>query len=102
MIFELMKKGRLIRRSPFRGYLSERMIHLPPGEYRLQILEDIDSNDRWTPADWEARRQAEKMFYYEEPVTLKANWEVECVWRVQTEDVVLPVVSPKEKPSAEE
>ena len=102
MIFELMKKGRLIRRSPFRGHLSERMIHLPPGEYRLQILEDIDSNDRWTPADWEARRQAEKMFYYEEPVTLKANWEVECVWRVQTEDVALPVVSPKEKPSAEE
>ena len=101
MIFELMKKGRLIRRSPFRGHLSERMIHLPPGG-RLQILEDIDSNDRWTPADWEARRQAEKMFYYEEPVTLKANWEVECVWRVQTEDVALPVVSPKEKPSAEE
>ena len=102
MIFELMKKGKVIRRLPFKGHLSERMIHLPPGEYRLQILEDLDSNDRWTPADWEARRQAEKMFYYDEPVTLKANWEVECVWRVQKEEFVFPVVSPEEEPSPEE
>ncbi len=49
-----------------------------PGKYFITILEDVDKNGVWTPANYWEKRQAERFKVYELE-DLRANWELEDV-----------------------
>lgn len=50
---------------------------LPPGDYFLQIITDVNRNGRWDTGNYDAKRQPEPISRRKlEP--LRANWEVEA------------------------
>jgi len=50
---------------------------LQPGDYSVQIITDLDRNGRWSPGDYDTRRQPETIFT-KKLESLRANWEVEA------------------------
>ena len=87
LLFELLnERNKVLRRFAFTGSLKERLPYMEPGRYKARLLEDLDGDQEWSPGNWLERKQAERMFFYDEMITLKANWDVESVWRVRTED----------------
>lgn len=48
---------------------------LPPGNYSLRVITDLNQNRRWDPADYWAKKQPEPVFTV--PLgELRANWEL--------------------------
>ena len=56
--------------------------HLDPKVYRLKVVEDINSNTEWDTGNYFQKSQPEKVLYYPEPITVRANWDVDVAWVV--------------------
>ena len=83
-VFELLRDGReVFERYSFTSDWKYRLTHIEAGRYNARLLEDLDGNGQWTPGSWFDRRQPERYFFYEEAITVKANWELETVWKVR-------------------
>lgn len=54
----------------------------PPGDYSLRIIEDSDNNGKWSPANYDTKAQAEKVFE-RRLETLRANWDVKAEIQLQ-------------------
>jgi hypothetical protein len=54
--------------------------YLEPRIYRLKMIEDINENNEWDPGDYLKHRQPERVFYYKENLTVRANWDVDVKW----------------------
>ncbi len=50
---------------------------IPPGEYILRILIDNDENGTWDAGNILENKEPEEIYFYEEPVIIRANWERE-------------------------
>lgn len=46
---------------------------------RIKVIADLDNDGRWTPGRYLAKQQPEPVWFHTEPVTLRANWELELV-----------------------
>ena len=50
------------------------------GTYRLRIIMDKNKNGRWDTGDYEQKIQPERIFYYPDEITIKANFSQEIEW----------------------
>lgn len=55
---------------------------LEPGTYTLRVIEDRDQNGIWDPSNYQMRRSAERIFYYEgedstRDLVIRGGWTVE-------------------------
>lgn len=55
---------------------------LIPGMYKLKIVEDKNKNGLWDTGNYLSGKQAEKIFYYADPIQMRANWDVEIKWTI--------------------
>ncbi|MFD2246731.1 Ig-like domain-containing protein [Pontibacter ruber] len=53
--------------------------NIEPGNYYLRVLVDENKDGKWTAADPELKRAAEKVYLYPKPLDIRANWEMEGV-----------------------
>jgi hypothetical protein len=53
---------------------------LNPGSYRLKIIFDKNKNKRWDAGNYLQKIQPEKVIYYKENITIRANWDLEQEW----------------------
>jgi hypothetical protein len=54
---------------------------IDPGVYRLRLISDSNGNGRWDTGNLRERKQPEEVSVYAEQVTVRANWELEVVWK---------------------
>lgn len=57
-----------------------RFEHLPAGTYTLICYEDANNNKKWDTGCLELKRQPEKIYFYKETVSVKAEWENSIFW----------------------
>ena len=50
--------------------------YVKPGKYRLRLLKDINNNQRWDPGNPFTLQKQEEYIFFDELITIKANWEV--------------------------
>ncbi len=50
--------------------------YVEPGNYRIRLIEDENGNGKWDAGNPLTLTEAEKIYYLEEVITVKANWEV--------------------------
>ncbi|SMG52201.1 Ig-like domain-containing protein [Marivirga sericea] len=50
--------------------------YVDPGDYRLRLLKDTNSNTVWDAGNPIALKKAEEYIYFQEVITVKSNWEV--------------------------
>lgn len=48
---------------------------LPPGEYTLQVILDLNANGQFDTGDYTQRIQPEPVIWFRQPITLRANWD---------------------------
>ncbi len=72
-IVELINEEFKVVRQAFTPRFS--FIEVPPGKYQLRVIVDRNNNRRWDPGIYRDGRQPERIFYFPDPVTVKANFE---------------------------
>ena len=50
--------------------------NIPPGHYRIKGIEDRDGNEEWSTGNFLLGRQPERVFFNNETIHLRANWEI--------------------------
>ncbi|MEB2773976.1 Ig-like domain-containing domain [Algoriphagus sp. D3-2-R+10] len=60
------------------NHFSFRLIEA--GNYQIRIIEDTNGNQRWDPANFEEKRNAERTFYYLDPETGNKNISIRGGW----------------------
>ncbi len=50
--------------------------NLKPGDYRMALIEDLNSNGKWDPGNFLQKKQSEKIIHFELE-NLRANWELD-------------------------
>lgn len=55
-----------------------------PGKYYVRMFYDHNRNGVWDTGLYENKQQAEEVFYYSQPLELKAQWDVEQDWILGT------------------
>lgn len=56
---------------------------LDPGTYYLRMIRDVNGNRRYDDGDYTMDRLPESVKYYQTPVVVRANWEVEIEWKAE-------------------
>lgn len=78
-VVKLARKGKAADRTfTLTGNTSyeEQLNTLTPGDYQLEIIEDINNNGRWDSGNYDALRQPERVLI--RPLeSLRANWDLE-------------------------
>ena len=57
---------------------------LTPGDYKLKLIEDNNGNKKWDTGNYLTREQPEKIFIFPEKIAVRANWENEVVFKMNT------------------
>lgn len=55
-----------------------------PNTYYMRLFNDLNGNGEWDTGDYDAKLQPEPVFYYSNPVQLKADWEITQTWDVSS------------------
>lgn len=76
-------QGRMLRELRGAGTASWTLTHMDPGNYKLRLVYDENGNGRWDTGDFRERRQPEKVLYFDEPITIRSNWDVELEWHIE-------------------
>ena len=56
--------------------------YLKPQVYKLKIIEDLNGNKQWDTGNFLKQLQPEKTFYYAQPLTIRANWDLQEEWNL--------------------
>jgi hypothetical protein len=54
--------------------------YLSAGVYKLKAVEDSNRNGRWDSGNYLSKQKPERVTYFKEPITIRANWDVEHIW----------------------
>jgi len=76
LIVELLdNREEILRRKFLGGYEELQFRSLPPGNYRIRIIFDLNGNGRWDPGNYLQKIQPERVLYYPGTIEMRANWE---------------------------
>jgi len=56
--------------------------YLTPKNYKIKLIIDSNHNKKWDTGNYNHKKQAERVYYYPEPINLKANWEMNLDWNI--------------------
>ena len=58
---------------------------LPPGSYRLRLVDDANGNGKWDPGNYWLGQSSEFVYYSESMLNVRANWELEYELKMKNE-----------------
>ncbi|MFM7078242.1 MAG: Ig-like domain-containing domain [Bacteroidota bacterium] len=73
----LNESGMVVRSASCEACSGGSFTMLPPGKYRMRVLEDLNRNGSWDKGDIRKGLQPEWFTYHPTDITVRANWEVE-------------------------
>ena len=97
---ELLDKNYTVKQ---RMYISDAEVfvaafdYVSPGEYFLRTRYDTNANGVWDTGNYLEHRQPEPVYYYPEPIKLKANWDMDVSWDISIPSVLKIQAKKKKK-----
>jgi Bacterial Ig-like domain len=58
---------------------------IEPSKYTLRLIYDTDKNKEWNTGNYLQKQQPEQVIYFDKPLDIRANWDVEQVWDCKNE-----------------
>ena len=83
IIVQLLKGSKVYIQEKFESTTDFTLKNIPTGEYTVRAFEDKNGNTFWDSGSWIEKRQAEKMHYYSEKITVRENWDLELEWFIE-------------------
>ncbi|MCF0183747.1 MAG: Ig-like domain-containing protein [Bacteroidaceae bacterium] len=90
----LDKSDKLLRERLCNERGDADFFYVQPGQYYIRCFIDSNGDGKWTTGEYATGRQPERMFYFPQPLTVRAKWEVDQDWAPLTIDEM------KQKPAA--
>ena len=56
-----------------------------PGNYSLKYIADENMDKKWTSGNYWNKKQPEMIYWYNQNITLRANWDLEVEWILSLE-----------------
>lgn len=78
--------GKLIHESSFYQQTKVQFKNYFAGKYKAEIILDKNADGKWSTGDYLKRLQPEKVLYYNEPIEVRANWDLELEWQLDVEE----------------
>lgn len=60
---------------------SLEMKHIKPAKYKMKLIVDKNKSGKWDTGKYLQGLQPESVFYFQEKIIIKANWDTEVLWR---------------------
>jgi hypothetical protein len=57
--------------------------YLKPGNYKIKAISDHNKNGKWDTGDYLEKKFPEKVFYLNQILSVRANWDVEHKWIIE-------------------
>ncbi len=57
--------------------------YVNPGEYLVRLIDDRNGNGSWDTGNFKEKIEPEEVFYYNQKIKLRANWDVEEEWDIK-------------------
>ena len=76
-------KDRVVRDTTVSGPSSVSFSTMNAGNYRIRLINDSDGDGKWTPGNYLAKKQPEKVIYYTTSVRVRAGWDMDIEWMLQ-------------------
>tara|TARA_Y100000589_G_scaffold194253_1_gene183754 strand:- start:986 stop:2620 length:1635 start_codon:yes stop_codon:yes gene_type:complete len=57
-----------------------------PGNYKLKYISDVNGDKKWTPGNYWKKKQPEMIYWYNQNITLRANWDLDVEWVLSFEE----------------
>ncbi len=70
---------------PANGKIAFR--YIKPGDYFLRIVEDVNKNGKWDTGNFKEGRQPERVSYFPDAISLRANWDQLVTWDIPAHPV---------------
>ena len=83
IIVQLLKGSKVYIQEKFESTTDFTLKNIPTGEYTVRAFWDKNGNSFWDSGSWIEKRQAEKMHYYSEKITVRENWDLELEWFIE-------------------
>lgn len=81
-IVQVIEKTEVIRTIIFQKKSSLFIPNLLPGEYVFKLIIDRNNNGKWDPISPEIKTLAEEVLLFNDPIKIRANWEIESTFDV--------------------
>jgi hypothetical protein len=79
----ISSKGEMVREEYFsKNNVMFHYRNLIADEYQIKLLLDANGNKTWDTGNYYLHAQPEKIIFYEKPLTVRGNWEMEIQWNV--------------------
>ena len=59
--------------------------YLTPGQYIIKFIHDRNNNKKWDTGNYLMRIQPERVSYYKDEISIRANWELEIDYSAKTD-----------------
>jgi len=93
-IIEILdSKDEVVKRLPA-NQQGTKFEYLTPGDYYLRLFIDTNNNGIWDAGKYADKRQPEQVYYFNQKIGLRANWDVEEEWDLNS--IPLSKQKPKE------
>lgn len=76
LIIQLIKSKKIEEEVILNEIRNLSFYELSPGDYTVKIIYDLNNNGKWDTGNYLQKLQPEPIFFYEKPVTVRANWDV--------------------------
>lgn len=100
IIVELLNSsGKIVKQARQTDGMAE-FYYITPGKYYLAAYADTNGNGQWDTGDYEADRQAEKVWYDPKQIECKAKWDLTHQWNLNAKPAYQqkPIEITKQKP----
>lgn len=99
----LSRSGRVVAEQLADENKRAEFYYLKPGEYYVRCYLDLNGNGKWDTGEYASLKQAEEVFYFPKPLTLKAQWDLEQEWDIRgiERDKQKPQEITRQKPEKE-
>jgi hypothetical protein len=80
-IFEILSEKE--KPVAIRYFSGKTVLHFPrinPGKYLFKVIFDRNGNKKWDPGNYLKKQLPEKVIYFKNLMTLRANWEINEKW----------------------
>lgn len=77
LVLELIQNKQVVRTIPVKTQKKILLEYLEAGTYQVQGYLDENTNDKWDVGDLDKKKQPEKRIFFNQEITVRANWELE-------------------------
>jgi hypothetical protein len=79
----LDNKQNEVFRAPISTAKEMSIPNIIPGEHVLKLVNDINGNGIWDPADFKKRQAPERVWTFGQKLNIRANWDINQTWIIE-------------------